>query len=238
MQRKKLKKVVFRCCLLLGVALLLWHASIVLRIVYYRFYFPTSTALIDLREDALREHGKAVARKQNFVPITAVSRPVIRAILAGEDARYFHHAGIDFEELEKSLERNWKDKKFTRGASTISQQLAKNLFLSPSKNPLRKLHEVLITAELELLLGKRRILEIYVNVIEFGNQLYGVEAAARRFFGQGAAHLDAQQAAFLAAVIPGPLSRYNPKKNPSRVQWRSMLILRMMDHVELPRGLQ
>jgi len=135
------------------------------------------------------------------------------------------------------LEKDWNEGRFSRGASTISQQLAKNLFLSTSKNPLRKVHEALITKELEWLVGKRRILEIYLNVIEWGDGIYGAEAAAHNYFNTSAAALTADQAAFLSAIIPGPNGALNPSKHRRRVERRKYLIERLMRHVVVPRDL-
>jgi monofunctional biosynthetic peptidoglycan transglycosylase len=162
---------------------------------------------------------------------------LVRAVLAGEDQEFFDHSGFDWEEIEKAIKKDWEERGFVRGASTITQQLAKNLFLSTSKNPLRKLHEALITVELEAILSKRRILEIYLNVIEWGDGVYGAEAAARHYFATSAASLSVEQAAFLSAIIPSPLGTYNPARHPGRVERRRDLILRLMQHVVVPKDL-
>jgi monofunctional biosynthetic peptidoglycan transglycosylase len=172
-----------------------------------------------------------------WVPYDRISRSLIRAALAGEDSRFFDHAGFDWEEMRKALEEDWNRGEFRRGASTISQQLAKNLFLSTSKNPLRKLHEALITKEMEWILGKRRILEIYLNVIEWGDGVYGAEAAARTYFNTSASAVSADQAAFLSAIIPGPNGAFNPATHKRRVERRKNLIERLMRHVVVPKDL-
>jgi monofunctional biosynthetic peptidoglycan transglycosylase len=135
------------------------------------------------------------------------------------------------------LGKDWREKRFSRGASTVTQQLAKNLFLSPSKNPLRKAHEALITWEMEQMLGKRRILELYLNVIEWGDGVYGAEAASRHHFKTSAASLSSEQAAFLSAMIPNPRTTFNPNRNRRRVERRKRLILRLMRHVVIPKEL-
>jgi monofunctional biosynthetic peptidoglycan transglycosylase len=172
-----------------------------------------------------------------WTPYDRISRNLTRAVLAGEDSRFFDHAGFDWEEMRKALEEDWNKGQFKRGASTITQQLAKNLFLSTSKNPLRKLHEALITKEMEWILGKRRILEIYLNVIEWGDGVYGAEAAARTYFNTSAASVSADQAAFLSAIIPSPNGAFNPSKHRGRVERRKDLIERLMRHVVVPRDL-
>jgi monofunctional biosynthetic peptidoglycan transglycosylase len=128
------------------------------------------------------------------------------------------------------MKKNWQEKRFSRGGSSITQQLAKNLFLSPSRNPVRKLHEMLIAWEMERILGKRRILEIYLNVIEWGEGIYGAEAAARHYFGVSAASLNEEQAVFLSAIIPAPLNGYNPNDRSSYLRHRAHVIRNFMKH--------
>src|SRR5262249_2273221 len=161
---------------------LLVHALTVIKIFNYKRSDPAVTSLMDQRANQAAAAGQPVRREQTWIPYNRISPWLVRSVLAGEDSRFFDHAGFDWEEIQKAIERDWEDKGFTRGASTISQQLAKNLFLSTSKNPLRKLHEALITWELERVLGKRRILELYLNVIEWGDGIYGAEAASRHYF--------------------------------------------------------
>ena len=127
-----------------------------------------------------------------------------RAVIVTEDAAFFDHDGIDLEEIKASLERNWEEGQFLRGASTITQQLAKNLYLSPSRNPMRKVTELLITRRLEAALTKRRIFEIYLNMIEWGDGIFGCEAAARAYFGKACAELDIEEAALMAGAIINP----------------------------------
>jgi monofunctional biosynthetic peptidoglycan transglycosylase len=215
----------------------LYHLTIVFRLFRYRSVNPQETAMMELRTKEAEANGVAVRREQTWVGYDRISPNLVRAVLAGEDSRFFDHSGFDWEEIKKAIEEDWKKREFKRGASTISQQLAKNLFLSTSKNPLRKLHEALITWEMELMMSKRRILEIYLNVIEWGDGIYGAEAAARHYFNTSAASLSAEQAAFLSAMIPNPRTVYNPQKHPRRVERRKNLILRLMRHVVIPKEL-
>src|SRR5512143_2192752 len=219
---------------LLGLAFV-YQSWIVLSIVRYRSANPTSTALMDQRASEARSRGEEVKRVQVWVPYDRISRNLTRAVLAGEDSRFLDHAGFDWEEMRKALEEDWNRGQFKRGASTITQQLAKNLFLSTSKNPLRKIHEALITKEMEWILGKRRILEMYLNVIEWGDGIYGAEAASRKYFNTSAAAVSADQAAFLSAIIPGPNGAFNPATHRRRVERRKNLIERLMRHVVVPR---
>lgn len=139
---------------------------------------------------------------------------IINAVLAAEDSRFYRHAGIDTEAFKKAMEYNWEKKRFIYGASTISQQTVKNLFLSSSRNPLRKWHELILTFAMELNLKKSRILNIYLNIAEFGPGIFGVEAAAKYYWGISASNLNEVQAVELAATLPAP-SSHNPKRRSS-----------------------
>lgn len=222
--------------MILGLAFV-YQSWIVLSIVRYRSSNPSSTALMDQRASEATSRGEEVKRVQVWVPYDRISRNLTRAVLAGEDSRFLDHSGFDWEEIRKALEEDWNRGQFKRGASTITQQLAKNLFLSTSKNPLRKLHEALITKEMEWILGKRRILEIYLNVIEWGDGVYGAEAASRKYFNTSAAAVSADQAAFLSAIIPSPNGAFNPATHRRRVERRKNLIERLMRHVVVPKDL-
>jgi len=219
------------------VVAVLYQGWILVSVFRYKNSNPATTALMEQRASEARSKGDEVKRVQTWVPYDRISRSLIRAVLAGEDSRFFDHAGFDWEEMRKAIEEDWNRGEFKRGASTISQQLAKNLFLSTSKNPLRKLHEALITKEMEWILGKRRILEIYLNVIEWGEGVYGAEAAARTYFSTSAAALSADQAAFLSAIIPSPNGAFNPATHKRRVDRRKNLIERLMRHVVVPKDL-
>jgi monofunctional biosynthetic peptidoglycan transglycosylase len=194
---------------------------------------PPTTAFIDLRLREAESAGKKPRRVQTWVSYERISSNLKRAVLVTEDAAFFQHEGIDFDELEKSFELNWKKGQFLRGGSTITQQLAKNLYLSPSKNPVRKFREFLIARRLEAELSKRRIFELYLNVIEWGDGLYGAEAAARQYFGVPASALGPEQAAMLASMIFNP-RKYNPARPTPFLQKRQQLILMRMGAVAPP----
>src|SRR5256885_7960230 len=165
---------------------------------------PTTTAFIQLRADEARLKGARPRRVQRWVSYTHLSPELKRAVLVAEDDAFFQHEGVDFEQLQESIEVDWARGRFTRGASTITQQLAKNLYLSPSKNPLRKLLELIIARRLEAELKKARILELYLNVIEWGDGVYGAEAAARTYFQVSAADLGPEESALLTGAIINP----------------------------------
>ena len=188
---------------------------------------PRTTAFMQLRIREAQEDGRKFQIRHQWVPYTALSNTLRRAVLVAEDSAFFDHEGVDFKEIRASLEANWEDGKFTRGASTITQQLAKNLYLSPSRNPVRKLKELMITRRLEAALTKRRILEIYLNVIEWGDGIFGAEAASRIYFGKPAAALSPDEAALLAGAIINP-REHNPAHPTRRLLRRQQIIVRRM----------
>jgi len=194
---------------------------------------PPTTAFIELRIREAERAGKKPRRVQAWVSYERISSHLKRAVLVTEDAAFFEHEGIDFDELEKSIELNWKKGQFLRGGSTITQQLAKNLYLSPSKNPIRKFSEFLIARRLEAELSKRRIFEIYLNVIEWGDGIYGAEAAARQYYKVQASALGPEQAAMLAAMIFNP-RKYNPALPTPFLKKRQQLILFRMGAIAPP----
>jgi monofunctional biosynthetic peptidoglycan transglycosylase len=188
---------------------------------------PSTTAFIELRKREALDAGRTLQIRQHWVPYQRISNTLRRAVLVAEDSAFFDHEGVDYKELRASLEANWEEGKFTRGASTITQQLAKNLYLSPSRNPIRKLKELMITRRLEAALTKRRILEIYLNVIEWGDGIFGAEAAARAYFGRPAASLTAEEAALLAGAIINP-REHSPARPTARLLRRQQIIVRRM----------
>jgi len=167
---------------------------------------PKATALMELRDEEYRSKGIRAPRQQIWVPYGAISENLKKAILINEDAGFFSHKGVDLDELKAALKKDWETLSFSRGGSTITMQLAKNLYLNPSKNPVRKIKEIVIAWQLEQALSKRRIFEIYLNIVEWGRNVYGAEAAARFYFGKSAATLDPLEAATLAALVPSPRS--------------------------------
>ena len=175
---------------------------------------PTTTAFIELRKREAQQAGRKFAIRQRWVPYTQISTDLRRAVLVAEDAAFFDHDGIDLKELRASLERNWEEGRFARGASTITQQLAKNLYLSPSRNPIRKLKELFITRRLEAALTKRRILEIYLNVIEWGDGIFGAKRRRARTSASRPRAWRPEEAALLAGAIINP--REHSPANPTR----------------------
>ncbi|HBR56773.1 MAG TPA: monofunctional biosynthetic peptidoglycan transglycosylase [Blastocatellia bacterium] len=214
---------------------------------------PTTTSLIEYRLSEARSDGNEPKKYFIWTGIDQISPNLQRAVLAGEDARFFEHHGFDWEAIQKAWDEAVKEGEkeakaegdydpndwippmpsFKRGASTITQQLAKNLYLSEDRNFLRKGREAVYTYFLERELSKKRILEIYLNVIEWGDGVYGAEAASRTYFRKSAAGLTRDEAAYLAAMIPSPLNVFNPSKNRKRVVRRQRAILRGMNSIKL-----
>jgi monofunctional glycosyltransferase len=194
---------------------------------------PTTTAFIQLRAEEAESQGKSPRQLQQWITYRRISPHLKRAVLVAEDAAFWQHDGIDYDELQKSIELDWARGQLLRGASTITQQLAKNLFLSPSRNPARKLRELVITRRLEAELPKARILELYLNVIEWGDGIYGVEAASENYFGQSAASLAPPSAALLAGAIINP-RLLNPAHPTPRLLRRQQMILKRMGAVTPP----
>ncbi|HEX2639423.1 MAG TPA: biosynthetic peptidoglycan transglycosylase [Pyrinomonadaceae bacterium] len=214
---------------------------------------PTTTSMIEYRISQAKAEGREPRKFMVWTPMEQISPSLQKAVLAGEDSRFFEHNGFDWDAIQKAWDEGVKEGEkeakeegdydpndwippmpsFKRGASTVSQQLAKNLYLSEERNFLRKGREALYTYFLERYLTKRRILELYLNVIEWGDGVYGAEAASRYYFKKSASDLTPQEAAFLAAIIPSPLNVFNPKKNPKRVARRQRVILRSMNSIKL-----
>jgi monofunctional biosynthetic peptidoglycan transglycosylase len=194
---------------------------------------PQTTAFMELRAREALAKGRMPRRVQHWVSYRSISPALHRAVLVAEDSGFWQHAGVDYEQLQESFEADWARGKFLRGGSTITQQLAKNLYLSPSKNPLRKLRELIIARRLEAELKKARILELYLNLIEWGDGIYGADAAARTYFGVPASALGPSEAALLAAAIINP-RLHNPARPTARLLRRQQLILRRMGAVEPP----
>jgi monofunctional biosynthetic peptidoglycan transglycosylase len=195
---------------------------------------PSSTAFIELRAREARAKGQTPRRNQRWIGYNHISPDVKRAVLVAEDAAFWQHEGVDLEQLQESLEADWARGRLLRGGSTITQQLAKNLYLSPSKNPLRKVRELIIARRLEAELKKSRILELYLNTIEWGDGLYGIEAAARTYFHASAAELGPSEAALLAGAIINPRV-HNPAHPTARLIRRQQLILKRMGAVSPPQ---
>jgi monofunctional biosynthetic peptidoglycan transglycosylase len=194
---------------------------------------PPVTAFMELRARQALAEGQTPRRVQRWVTYARISPELKRAVLVAEDDAFWAHEGVDLEQLQQSLEKDWTSGRFLRGGSTITQQLAKNLYLSPSKDPLRKLKELILARRLEAELKKARIFELYLNVIEWGDGIYGAEAAAREYFRTSASTLGPREAALLAAAIVNP-RLLNPAHPTARLLRRQQLILRRMGAVSPP----
>ncbi|MFN2501291.1 MAG: transglycosylase domain-containing protein [Pyrinomonadaceae bacterium] len=217
---------------------------------------PTTSSMIEYRISEAIAEGREPRKFMVWTPIEQISPHLQRAVIAGEDSRFFQHNGFDWNAIEKAWDEAVREGEreakaegdynpddwippmpsFRRGASTITQQLAKNLFLSEDRNFMRKGREAVYTYFLERELSKKRILEIYLNVIEWGDGIYGAEAASRIYFRKSASDLTREDAAFLSAMIPSPLNVFNPMKNRKRVVRRQRVILRSMNAVKLDFG--
>jgi monofunctional biosynthetic peptidoglycan transglycosylase len=251
MARSRLRRLLL-LALAAPAALLAWLLAVWPPPVWYRSHWPAQTAFMTMRG------GDPARRRYHPVPLDSMAGPLREAATTGEDARFCDHPGLDYVELRHALGyrragfawtsrrdrqelwrvagRTWSRRDALRGASTITQQVAKNLYLSPSRNPLRKLKEAVTAYRLEWALGKTRILELYLNIAELGDGIWGVDAASRRYFGRSARGLTETQAAALAATLPFPL-RSNPAYRPNRMRRRQDLILRRMrgEPVEIPK---
>jgi monofunctional biosynthetic peptidoglycan transglycosylase len=188
---------------------------------------PKKTSFMEYREEEWRSRGKKVRIQKKWVPLSNVSLYLMKAVIIAEDDKFWSHKGFDLDAIQKALEKDLEKGKFRFGGSTISQQLVKNLYLTPSKNPLRKAKEAIITWRLEQTLNKRRILELYLNVVEWGEGIFGIEAAAQHHFGKPASALSPLEAARLAAVLPNP-RRYRPNGSSKYVEKRATIIYNVM----------
>lgn len=201
-----------------------------------RYENPKITALMKQRMEEAKVNGKSYHINQIWIPISKVSPYLVEAVIVSEDASFFDHQGVDWYEVKESIKKNLQHRKIARGASTITMQVAKNLFLSTSRNPFRKLAEVIIAFRIEQKLSKGRILEIYLNIIELGDGIFGVESASRKYFGKSASELTMEESARLASIIPSPL-RYTPNSNKRFVLGRTKIILnRMIARAKIKEG--
>jgi monofunctional biosynthetic peptidoglycan transglycosylase len=214
--------------LFLGVQL-----SFLARVWWWRDHNPSTTAFMQARLDQLRARDREAKLRQSWVPYDRIAPSLKRAVVVAEDAKFSDHEGFDWEAIEKAREKNRRKGRIVAGGSTISQQLAKNLFLSGERSALRKGQEALITVMIEHVMDKRRILEIYLNVIEWGEGVFGAEAAARHYYGVGAAALAPEQSARLAAMVPNPRF-YDRNRGTPYLARRAQAILARMPAAELP----
>jgi monofunctional biosynthetic peptidoglycan transglycosylase len=213
--------------------ILLMQAYFFVQIWWWVDHNPRSTSFMDQQLSVLREKNPNAQLKHKWVPYSRISNNLKRAIIAAEDAQFAEHEGIDWEAMQKAYEKNLKKGKVVAGGSTITQQLAKNLFLSGERSYLRKAQEVMITYMLEFLMDKERIFEIYLNVVEWGVGVFGAEAASQHYYGAAAANLNPAQAARLAVMLPKPRF-YDKNRGSAYLAQRADMILRRMGGVELP----
>jgi monofunctional biosynthetic peptidoglycan transglycosylase len=249
---RRLFRLVFLIIMGLVIGTVGYEAIMLVRVAWLRGHNPSSTSLIDTRIKEAEANGKQPRREQVWVPLERISTNLQRAVLAGEDTNFLTHRGFDYEAIQKAFEQAQRESareakaegedddwlpslpEFKRGGSTITQQLAKNLYLSSQRSFLRKAQEAVLTVMIERTMTKRRILEIYLNVIEWGDGIYGAEAASQRYFRKSASALSVNEAAFLSAMIPNPRTVFNPQVNPRRVARRQRIILRGMPYVRAP----
>ena len=212
---------------------LLWLGWITAHIAWYRYNPPRETAFMAQRMDEARTKSPAMRLRYTWIPYAKISPHLKRAMIAAEDAKFVDHSGFDWDGIQTALDKNERRGRVVAGGSTITQQLAKNLFLSPEKSYVRKGEEAVVTVLLEAMLPKQRILEIYLNVIEWGSGVFGAEAAAQRYFGIPAAQLSSEQAARLAAMAPAP-RRFERNPDSAYLARRVATILARMPSAEVP----
>lgn len=202
----------------------------------YRTIFPSQSSIMRIRMGEAKQKNKRFTLSYSPISLSQISPQLARAVLAAEDSRFFEHEGFDWSEVSNAFISSLRTLSFPRGASTISQQLAKNLYLSESRTPIRKVKELVITRRLERTLSKRRIFELYLNVIEWGPGVFGAKAASRYYFNKDPWSLSISECAFLAAIIPNPKTVFNPKLHPKRVSKRQKLLMKRMNNVQLPKA--
>jgi monofunctional biosynthetic peptidoglycan transglycosylase len=222
-----------RLLLAFFVAVLLWQGWYLGWVVWWKYFDPATTTFMGRRLAELRERNPRAELRHQWIDYGRISPQLKRAVIAAEDDKFVDHEGFDWEGMQKALEKNQRRGKVVAGGSTISQQLAKNLFLSSTKTPWRKVQEAIITVWLELLWGKQRILEVYLNSVEWGEGIFGAEAAARRYYNVGATSLSAEQAARLAVMLPAP-RRYEKNPYSPFMTARTQVILGRMRYSEVP----
>lgn len=232
MTRKLARWILWGVALVLAAFILLqgWYAA---HIWWWRDHAPAQTAFMATRLAELRKTDPQAKLRYSWVPYERIATTLKQAMIAAEDAKFIDHDGFDWDGIQKAMDKNMRRGRVVAGGSTISQQLAKNLFLSGERSYWRKGEEAIITVMLESILDKRRIFEIYLNVIEWGDGIFGCEAAAHRYFGVGAAQIGAEQAARLAAMVPDP-RRFERAPGAKTLARRVPIILARMPSAELP----
>lgn len=210
-----------------------WQFWLLGWVLFWNWFNPGTTRFMEIRMAELREKRPEARMEHQWLPYERISTHLKRALIAAEDAKFSDHEGFDWDGIQKAIEKNQKKGRFVAGGSTITQQLAKNLFLSPERSLFRKGEEAIITLMLETFWSKRRILEVYLNVIEWGNGVFGAEAAARHYFGVGAGQLGPEQAARLAGMVPSPRF-YDRNRNAPGLARKAAIIQARMPAAELP----
>ena len=221
---------VFLLALIALVAIQFWF---LVHVWYWAGNNPESTAFMRARLEILQQDNPKARLRQQWVPYQRISGHLKRAIVAAEDAKFVNHNGFDWDGIQKAYEKNLREGEIVAGGSTITQQLAKNLFFSGERTWWRKAQEAVVAVMIETVMSKRRILEIYLNVIEWGEGVFGAEAAARHHYGTTAAGLSPEQAARLAAVVPSP-RRYGPASDTAYLQRRTQTLLARMNSAQSP----
>ncbi|MBS1207929.1 MAG: Monofunctional biosynthetic peptidoglycan transglycosylase [Proteobacteria bacterium] len=211
---------------------LLWHLWLLGWVLWWKWVNPGLTSFMEIRLAELRVKDPKAQLRRQWQPYERISVHLKRAVVAAEDDSFVDHDGFDWDGIQKAIEKNQKKGKPVAGGSTISQQLAKNLFLSPTRSYVRKAEEAVITIMIEALWDKRRILEVYLNVVEWGNGIFGAEAAARRYYSIGASQLGPEQAAHLAVMLPNP--RKFEKSYPARLSAHAARVQSRMPYSEVP----
>jgi len=231
--KRKLRRWLGRA-LVLGIGLvLLYELWIFSHVLWWNWFNPSTSAFMEERLEVLQERNPEARLRHQWVTYDKISLNLKRALVAAEDANFMEHEGFDWDAIQKAYEKNLKKGKIVAGGSTISQQLAKNLFLSGRRTPLRKVQEALITVMIETVMSKQRIFEIYLNSIEWGNAVFGAEAAARYYFNRSASNLDAWEAARLAAMVPKP-RYYDRNRDTPWLDTKTNLILQRMPAAQVP----
>ncbi|MCJ7486317.1 MAG: transglycosylase domain-containing protein [Candidatus Aminicenantes bacterium] len=223
-KRRKLWRRLFLIAVLTPVAVTAYILLTLPDVSGLRTENPSSTAFMRSRQEETRRLGRTLVIHKEWVDFAEIPALLKEAVRITEDASFYWHKGIDFEEIKESLKRDLREKRFARGGSTITQQLAKNLFLSPSKNPLRKVREYFIARRLEKALSKERIFTLYLNLIELGPGIFGVQAASRHYFDRDVSELSVEEIVRLTAVIPRPVTT-DPRGSEAWLNWRCRMIL-------------
>ena len=221
-----------RGLLALVLLFIAWHLWLLGNVLWWKWVPPSETSFMSLRLSELKQTKPDAELHYRWVPYEQISVHLKRAVIAAEDDKFVDHEGFDWDGIQKAIEKNQKKGKAVAGGSTISQQLAKNLFLSPSRSYFRKAEEAIITVMIEALWDKRRILEVYLNVVEWGNGIFGFEAAAQRYYRTPAARLSPAQAARMAVMLPNP-RKYETQFGP-RLAAHAARIQGRMQYSEVP----